>query len=166
MNDAMIHHILNDKLLIGRTEWCHLPQLNIPIIKAKIDTGAKTSALHAFDIQSYFINSTKHVKFKVHPVQANNVIVVECTAKVFDERLIMSSNGHKEMRYIINTQLQLGNHKWNIEISLSQRDPLTFRMLLGREALNHRVLIDTAHTCLQEKTKIKEVEKMYTQLEN
>ena len=141
------------KLLVGRSEWCGLPGLNIPLIKAKIDTGAKTSAIHAFDICAEMLNQKHVVNFKVHPLQGNTNITVSCQALIIDERDIMSSNGHKEHRYIIMTDITLGEHIYNIELSLSNRDPLTFRMLLGREALNKRMIVDPSLTSGQGKYK-------------
>ena len=139
------------KLLVGRSEWCSLPDLGIPGIKAKIDTGAKTSAIHAFDICAETINHKKHVYFKVHPIQGSTNIVISCQALIVDERYIMSSNGHKEHRYIIMTDIELGENIYNIELSLSNRDPLVFRMLLGREALNKRMIVDPSLTYQQGK---------------
>ncbi len=131
-----------DKLVVGWHEWCALPKLGLPSIKAKIDTGAKTSALHAFDIQPYHQHGKMHVKFSVHPIQGDNKLLMECKAVVVDVRHVMSSNGHKEKRFVILTPVALGDRQWDIEVTLSNRDPLTFRMLLGREALSHQVIVD------------------------
>lgn len=144
---------LTDKILVGRCEWCSLPELEIPQIKAKIDTGARTSALHAFDIHAEFIDNKKVVFFKVHPIQGNNLLTHSCRALVIDERAIMSSNGHKEHRYIIQTTLKIGEHHYSIQLSLSNRDPLTFRLLLGREALNKRMIVDPSLVYQQGKKK-------------
>lgn len=138
---------IGDKLLIGRNEWCQLPDLNIPAIKAKIDTGAKTSAIHAFNIKPIQIKGKDYVKFDVHPVQGRDDIIVSCKSLIHDERLIMSSNGHKEHRFVITTPLRIGNKIWDIELTLSNRDPLRYRMLLGREALNNRTFIYSGITC-------------------
>lgn len=145
----MLKKEVDGKLLIGRYEWCELPFLKIPAIKAKIDTGAKTSALHAFNIKTHKVNGKTHVKFDIHPLQRNDVTIVRCDALVIDERFIMSSNGHREQRYVISTPLRLGDREWDIEVTLSNRDPLSFRMLLGREALSHHVLVDTGLICKQ-----------------
>lgn len=155
---------LTDKILVGRSEWCSLPQLGIPAIKAKIDTGAKTSAIHAFDICSEIIHHKHYVNFKVHPLQGDTRITVSCQALIADERYIMSSNGHKEHRYIIMTDIQLGEHVYRLELSLSNRDPLTFRMLLGREALNKRMIVDPSLTCQQGKYKRTAIERLYQNL--
>jgi len=133
---------VHNKLLIGRSEWCGLPMLNVPLIKAKIDTGAKTSALHAFNLVYDNTNGQQRVHYDIHPFQNNNKIIVRCTSLVIDQRMIMSSNGHKENRYVISTSLSLGTKTWPIELTLSNRDPLRFRLLLGREALNRHVMID------------------------
>src|SRR3989338_5867951 len=91
------------KLLIGRNEWCQLPSLHIPAIKAKIDTGAKTSALHAFNIRLKRKNGVPFVEFDLHPLQQDNKTIVSCKAPLLDERSITSSSGHKEHRYVILT---------------------------------------------------------------
>lgn len=149
------------KILVGRSEWCRLPELDIPLIKAKIDTGAKTSAIHAFDISSEIIDRKSFANFKVHPLQGNAQIMISCQALIVDERYIMSSNGHKEHRYIIMTDLILGEHCYNVELSLSNRDPLTYRMLLGREALNKRMIVDPSITCRQGKNKRAAILQLY-----
>lgn len=154
--------IVNDKLLIGRNEWCALPDLHLPAIKAKIDTGAKTSALHAFNIQPIQKNHKPFVQFDMHPLQGNDEIVVSCTAPLIDERHIMSSSGHIEHRWVILTAVVIADTQWEIEISLSNRDPLRYRLLLGREALNGRVLIDPNLTCYQKKMGRKKALRLYS----
>jgi ribosomal protein S6--L-glutamate ligase len=158
---SKIKKALGNKLLIGRNEWCRLPDLDIPAIKAKIDTGAKTSAIHAFNIKPVMRESQKYVCFDIHPIQGNDTVLVNCHALVADERYIMSSNGHKEHRYVILTTLNMGEQCWNIELTLSNRDPLRFRMLLGREALNHRAVIDPSVVCNQTKMSSKTVLNLY-----
>lgn len=145
-------------ILIGWREWCALPDLNIPAIKAKIDTGARTSALHAFNIR---LVGKKHIAFSIYPIQANNEIVVNCKAAVVDQRSITSSNGQKEYRYIIMTSVRFGNHMREIEVSLSDRDPLRFRMLLGREALKNWTFVNPGRSFCQGKIKKKELKKIY-----
>jgi len=124
-----------DKLIIGWNEWCQIPKLGLHAIKAKIDTGALTSAIHAFDIKKYSRQGRDFVSFKVHPLQKNNELHVQCRAPIVDIREVMSSNGHKESRYVIETELYMGDKNWTIEMTLSNRDPLRYRMLLGRNAL-------------------------------
>jgi ribosomal protein S6--L-glutamate ligase len=133
---------MKNKIFIGWQEWCSLPELNIKAIKAKVDTGARTSALHAFNIELYTHNKIPHVKFCIHPLQRDDKIQIACQARLVDEREVVSSNGHRERRYVIETPLTLGDATWNIQITLSNRDPMKFRMLLGREALGTHVLID------------------------
>lgn len=142
-----IKNLIGSKLVIGRNEWCQLPELNIPAIKTKIDTGAKTSALHALNIQSKREQGTRFVYFDVNPIQGNDQIVIHCKAPIIDNRYITSSNGHKENRYVINTLFGIGEYTWKIELTLSNRDPMRYRMLLGREAMSHRVLVNPAAAC-------------------
>lgn len=132
------------KILVGWQEWVSLPSLGIPAIKAKIDTGAKTSSLHAFDISSFLCEGEEYIKFFVHPLQGNNSSKIACCAKVIGIRGVMSSNAHVEERYVIKSWMCLGDKKWEIELTLSNRDPLRYRMLLGREALRPHVLINPA----------------------
>lgn len=144
---------MKNKLLIGWQEWCSLPDLQVKYIKAKVDTGAKTSALHAFNIKEFIRNKVKYVSFDIHPVQDNDEIVVRTSARVTDERYVMSSNGHREKRYVITTELYLGNHQYDIELTLTNRDSLRFRMLLGRDALKSHCIIDPARkNCLAKYT--------------
>lgn len=144
---------LSNYLLIGWNEWCALPGLGIPFIKAKIDTGAKTSAIHADLIKPYELKQKKFVKFRIHPIPKRNDISMFCHAEVIDQRHVMSSNGHIENRYVITTPIRLGDQEWDIELTLSNRDPLRFRMLLGREALKGRVVIDPSRRLLQKQYK-------------
>lgn len=144
----------NQKLSIGWQEWVALPMLKIPAIKAKIDTGAKTSSLHAYNIRQFKEGNIDFVSFLVHPLQKNNSIRISCFAPIFDIRGVMSSNGHVEQRYVIKSLLCLGSNSWEIELTLSNRDPLRFRMLLGREALGSKVLIHPSKAlCIARYTK-------------
>lgn len=152
---------MTQKLLIGRNVWCQLPDLHLPVIKGKIDTGAKTSALHAINIRVIRRNGKKFVKFDVHPLQRNKKILISCKAPLIDTRHIMSSNGHIEHRYVIETTLVIANQEWKIEMTLSNRDPLRYRLLLGREALIHRVLIDPSLSCHQKKVPLHKVTAFY-----
>lgn len=158
---SSIIKVSRQKLLVGWNEWCNLSKLGLPAIKAKIDTGAKTSSLHAFNIHAAIKNKKKYVYFQIHPLQNSRSFTKDCKALVIDERYITSSNGHKEFRYVISTPLTLADQTWDIELTLSNRDPLTFRMLLGREALNSRVIIDPAHTLLLGKMKKQNIVDLY-----
>ena len=155
-------YIAENYLLIGWQEWCSLPELKIPAIKAKIDTGARTSAIHAFDIQPFVKHDKNYVRFSVHPLQHNDNLVVTCSVLVADQRLIMSSSGHKELRYVIKTPIMLGTKVWEIEVTLSNREPLLFRMLLGREALQNGIIIEPHKMLCQGHLATKELKKIYS----
>lgn len=154
---------INEHLLIGWREWCALPQLNVPAIKVKIDTGARTSALHAFNIRLQRKKGKDYVHFSVYPIQGNKNFAINCESLLVDQRYFMSSNGHKEYRYVILTEITLGDQTRSIELSLSNRDPLKFRMLLGREALKNLACIDTARSFCQGRIRKIELKKIYRQ---
>lgn len=149
------------KILLGWREWCALPKLHIPAIKAKIDTGAKTSALHAWELESFHRHGERHVRFIVHPVQRNLALTIRSSAKVIDQRMVMSSDGHKQFRYVILTPIILGTDMWDIEVTLTNRDAMTFRMLLGRDALKGHTLIDPQKTFCQGKLPKSELKLIY-----
>lgn len=128
---------------IGWREWLALPDLNIYKIKAKVDTGARTSALHAFWVDGYKKNHQQWVKFAIHPYQHNTDVVIECDAPVIDRRLVTDSGGHTQRRYVIETVLNLGPYAVAAELTLTNRDTMKFRMLLGRTAISGRFLVDS-----------------------
>lgn len=137
-----------DKVLLGSEEWCQLPHLGIPAIKARIDTGAKTSSIHAFNIRVFRKSSDLWVSFEVHPLQNNRRTVIRSEAKLIDRRSVKSSSGLSEKRYVIKTPLKIGDNTWDIELTLTNRDSMGFRMLLGREAMQDRVIVDPSQTCI------------------
>jgi ribosomal protein S6--L-glutamate ligase len=139
---------MTEKLILGKEEWCELRELGLPAIKARIDTGAKTSALHAFNIQSFEEGGEAFVHFDIHPVQDNRQMVQSCRAKVIDQRAVKSSIGETEQRWVIKTPLTLGGQTWHIEVTLANRDSMGYRMLIGREAMQERILIDPDASCL------------------
>lgn len=124
-----------EKISVGWREWCALPELHIAHIKAKIDTGAKTSSLHAFFVEPYEQNGREMVRFGVHPIQKRDDIEIICCWPVKDFREVSDSGGHREMRYVIETPVTLGGRTWPIEMTLTNRDSMKFRMLLGRTAM-------------------------------
>lgn len=127
---------------IGWREWLALPELGIARIKAKVDTGARSSALHAYDIAYFDHQGSQFVRFKVHPVQRNSRIVRACEAEVIDMRNVTTSGGHITLRPVIFTDVELSNQRWKVELTLIARDEMGFRMLLGRQALRDHFLVD------------------------
>jgi hypothetical protein len=135
------------RLLIGWREWVSLPGLGLPAIKAKADTGARTSSLHAFDISTYSERGKLKVRFRIHPLQARDDIVVNCHALIVDHRYVSDSGGHREKRYVIETPLRIGELEYPIEITLANRESMAHRMLIGRAAMKPLV-IDPNHVFL------------------
>ncbi|MFQ3186738.1 MAG: hypothetical protein ACI8Q3_001776 [Marinomonas primoryensis] len=136
------------KMVIGSDEWCAFPSLNIPAIKARVDSGAKTSSMHAINILRFTRENKNWVSFEVHPLQKNRKVSVHCEAPLIDQRVIKSSSGDKEQRPVIRVPLFLGEKSWEVEVTLTNRDSMGYRMLLGREAMNGRILIDPEGLCL------------------
>jgi hypothetical protein len=136
------------KAVIGWREWVGLPDLAIAHIKAKVDTGAKTSALHAFYVQPFERDGMPWVRFGVHPLQATAEQVIECEAPVKDVRRVTDSGGHAEMRPVIETTLVVQGEMRLIELTLTDRENMMFRMLLGRSALKRRFVVDSGKSFL------------------
>lgn len=130
------------KKIIGSEEWCSFPELGIPAIKARVDSGAKTSSIHAFNIQPFRRSGQTWVSFEIHPIQNNRRTVIRCERPVIDKRVIKSSSGLSETRYVVNAHLKLGEELWEVELTLANRDSMGFRMLLGREAMQNRLIVD------------------------
>lgn len=138
---------------IGWREWLSLPELGINHIKAKIDTGARTSALHAFSVENYLENGRQMVRFGMHPIQKNTDFEQWCSAEVIDTREVCDSGGHRETRYVIRTPAKLGDYEWEIELTLTNRDTMKFRMLLGRTAMAGHFSVDPNASYLSGKQK-------------
>ena len=147
---------------IGWKEWFSLDCLGLPAIKGKIDTGAKTSALHAFNIESFYLEDVEYVKFDIHPLQKNKRLSRTCVARVIDQRMVSDSGGKKERRFVIKSDLKIGEKKLRIELTLTNRDSMTFRMLLGREAIKQaKMLVNPSKAFLQGKLKRTQILKLY-----
>ena len=132
--------------IIGWREWVALPELDIHKIKAKIDTGARTSALHAFSLSPYLENGKHKISFDIHPLQHNTQEIITCVADIVDKRLVTDSGGHEEERYVIQTPIIMAGQTWPIEITLTERENMLFRMLLGRSALRKRFVVNPARS--------------------
>ncbi len=137
--------------MLGWREWVALPEFGIAQVKAKIDTGARSSALHAATIEPYLKDGENWLMFTVQPMQKQSSLLVECHAPIKDRRLVSDSGGHKQRRYVIETQLLFGEHLIQAEITLTNRDAMRFRMLLGRTAMNKHFIIDPNASYLQGK---------------
>lgn len=133
---------IGDKLVIGWREWIAIPALGLPAIKAKVDTGARTSALHAFFVTPFEEGGRAFVRFGIHPLQRRADIEVTCEAEVADRRWVADSGGRRELRYVIEVPIQMGEFEWPVEITLTSRDTMLFRMLLGRGAIKARMIVD------------------------
>lgn len=151
----------SDKIVIGSEEWCAFPDLGISAIKARVDSGAKTSSIHAFNIHRFRRDGESWVSFEVHPLQNNRRVVIRCEKPIIDKRVVKSSSGISETRYVINAMIKVGDEAWEIELTLANRDSMGYRMLLGREAMNGRMLVDPSlGFCLGDVTD-KELDKFY-----
>lgn len=132
--------------VIGWREWIRLPDFGITMIKAKVDTGARSSSLHVSNLQEFERDGVKWVRFQVHPVQGNSNRAVELEAMVLDFRSVRSSSGKAAVRPVIVTNIELFGITWPVELTLASRDKMGFRMLLGREAFRGRFLVDAGNS--------------------
>ncbi len=135
-------------LTVGWREWVALPEINIPAVKTKIDTGARTSCLHTANYEIFKKEGQDWVRFMVHPIKDHQEVETHAEAAVSDYRIVRDSGGHEEKRPFIKTILKIGNDSWGIEISLSNRESMKFRMLLGRTGLRDRTLVDCSSSYL------------------
>ena len=132
----------SEKIIIGSEEWCSFPLINIPTIRARVDSGAKTSSMHAVNITPFKKEGTPWISFEVHPLQNNGKTTVHCESPVYDKRKVKSSTGNSELRYVIKTILSIAESTWEIEVTLTNRDTMGYRMLLGRQAMSGKMLVD------------------------
>lgn len=132
--------------VLGWREWVALPQLGIGRIKAKIDTGARSSAIHAFEVETFRRGGKELVRFVLHPRQRSVVPAMHAEAEVVDYRTVRASSGHETTRPVILTEVQVLKQRWTIELTLAARDAMGFRMLLGRQAIRGRFLVDAGHS--------------------
>lgn len=135
--------------MIGWREWVALPTLGVHAIKAKVDTGARSSALHAFAVERFEQAGRPMVRFQAHPIQRNDDYIVTAEAALLEEREVRNSGGQAELRPVIETLVQVGRAVWAIELTLTNRDEMGFRLLLGRQAVRRRYLVDPGRSYLQ-----------------
>ncbi len=135
--------------VIGWRETIALPELGISRIKAKIDTGARSSALHTFHVEEFRRDGKQMLRFQVHPYQRNSKQTVTTEAELLEYRQIRNSGGHAQLRPVVLTTVELGGQQWQIELTLTNRDVMGFRMLLGRQAIRHHFLVDPGKSFLQ-----------------
>lgn len=134
--------ITTKKMVVGWREWVGLPSLGVEAIKAKIDTGARSSALHAFNVEPYDLKGEEWVRFAVHPMQRNDSVEIGCVARVADRRWVVNPGGRRQKRILIETTIRVGTSSWPIELSLTDRDDMGFRLLIGRTAMHGRFRVD------------------------
>ena len=138
----------DEMIRVGWREWASLPGLGIPAVKVKVDTGARTSALHAFSLESFEEEGRKKVRFGIHPLQKRKDREIFCTADVVDERVVSDSGGHREKRFVIRTPVTLGGRTWDVEFTLTDRETMRFRALLGRTAMAGRIIVEPGKSYL------------------
>lgn len=147
--------------IVGWREWLALPELGIPGIKAKVDTGAKTSAIHAFEVNVFERDGIETVKFKIHPIFRKRAIVIECEAPLIDRRVVRDSGGNEEERLVISTRASLGDFEFQAEFTLTSRDDMRFPMLLGRRALEaENILVDVTKSYIHGRMHTREIERL------
>ena len=152
---------MDDLELLGGEEWCRFEELGIPAIKARVDSGAKTSSIQASKIKIFTKGMEDWVRFEVNPLQDNRSISILCQAKLVDIRNVKSSQGISEERPVIKTSVRVGDNTFEIEVTLANRDTMEYRMLLGREALSGRFLVDPSQSFVKGDISKEEMEIKY-----
>ena len=153
-----------EKAILGCEEWVTLDELNIPSIKARVDSGAKTSSIQAKNIKRITRKGEAWVTFDVNPIQDNLSLYVSCEAKIVDTRIVKSSSGETQKRFVIKTRIKLGSNAFEIELTLAERDGMEYRMLLGREALIDRYLVDASQSFILQQYRDEEIFEQYRHL--
>lgn len=138
---------------LGWREWIGFPEIGIAQIKAKVDTGARTSCLHAFKVEPFENEGSPWVRFDIHPSQTDSTEVIQCSAPVLEQRVVRDSGGHEELRYVIETTMSIGDHAQKVEVTLTDRDTMKFRVLLGRTAIQGIFAVDPSRSYLVGKRK-------------
>lgn len=158
---------LIEPVTIGWREWVRLPDLGIPLVKAKIDTGAKTSALHAFELETFENeNGVETVRFLIHPIRKRDDIVIQCEAPVFERRTVRDSGGHAEERVVIETPICLGEISIVSQVTLTSRDDMLFRMLVGRRTIQSaRAMVSVNDSYLLGKVRESDYDNYYPRTE-
>ena len=155
---------MNDTV-VGWREWVSLPALGIPAIKAKVDTGAKTSCLHAFELELFQEAGVETVRFKIHPLRKDRNLVLTCRAPVLGRRTVRDSGGHSEERIVIETSIQVGDRLFSTPVTLTSREDMLFRMLLGRRLLAAaQVCVDPSASYLLGKISSRKAREMYREM--
>ncbi|MEP0212743.1 MAG: 30S ribosomal protein S6--L-glutamate ligase [Cellulophaga sp.] len=147
--------------VIGGEEWCVFEELGIPAIKARVDSGAKTSSIQANNVKVYNKGSEEWVRFEVNPIQENRSVTITCEAPLVDRRTVKSSVGISEERLVVKTTIKLGNNIHSVELTLANRDTMEYRMLLGREAINQRYIVNPAESYCMQNFSEEEIQKKY-----
>lgn len=129
-------------MILGWREWATLPEIGIEAVHAKLDTGALSSALHVVDMEGFRRQDAEWIRFWVDPDPRHPDFIVKCEALVADQRLVRNSGGRREMRVVIRTPLEVADRRWPIDLTLTGRSQMRFRMLIGREAMRKRILVD------------------------
>lgn len=135
--------------IVGWREYVSLPRLKLINLKAKVDTGARTSALHAFALEEFHQSGQRKIRFAIHPLHRDNKKIIWCTSSILDRRRVSDSGGHRELRYVIVTDIVIGSQRFPIEVTLTNRDNMLFRMLIGRQALKNKFLVNPTKSYLQ-----------------
>jgi len=141
-----------EKTALGWREWVGFPDLGITRIKAKVDTGARSSCLHAFRVEPFERDGSPWIRFDIHPLQGDNNQVVSCEAPLLDRRVVRDSGGHEELRYVIETVIAIDGDRIRAEVTLTDRDTMKFRVLLGRTAIRGRYVVDPGRSYLTGRT--------------